>query len=121
MERQEERQTEGRRGFTLDDQIVGVPWFEKKEWAAWQKLCVSQGVTEKSYKVWRKENKAVMSSIRSAGIRARKISIDVGRFEQWCRRCGCPCTSASLAGFVNACLGDLTRSNRLSPEKGWRR
>ena len=95
---------ESRVGHTLDDQVIGIPWFEKSQWAGVQKRCSELWLSEKSYGEWRKESKGVMASIKQSGIRVQKVTIDVDRFERWCQCHGCPVTMASLGDFANACL-----------------
>ncbi len=91
---------------TLDDLVVRVPWFSKSQWASVCRESQDPVLTDKAYSTWRKEAKANLASIHRAGIETRKVEVDADTFIGWCREKNRPVTSASLAGYIEACPDD---------------
>jgi hypothetical protein len=104
MAMQRQAENESRKGCTLDDQVIGVPWITKSQWPVLQSVCTDRWLVNKKYGQWQKENTSILAAIRKAGIRAQKVVIDVDHFVRWCRQSERSVTSAALADFTNACL-----------------
>jgi hypothetical protein len=88
---------------TLDDLVVRVGWFSRREWTALARAAAGPLCKETCYAQWRKAARENLASIRRAGIRTRLVEVNASTFVLWCRERFKEVSSAALAEYIATC------------------
>jgi hypothetical protein len=95
-----------------DRTITGIAWYRRDQWARLRELAADADKLEESYEAWLAGAQKTLVQMTVAGVRARRVDVDVDELARWCRREGRPVDGASRAAFVAERLrSDFERSN----------
>ncbi len=82
------------------DVVTGIAWYRRDQWTRLRELASDADKLEESYEDWLAGAQQTLVQMAVAGVRARRVDVDLDDLARWCRAEGCPLDSAARAAFV---------------------
>lgn len=80
--------------------VTGIAWYRRDQWARLRELAADAAKLEASYEDWLAGAQKTMVGLTVAGVRARRVDVDLDDLVRWCRHEGRPLDSAARAAFA---------------------
>lgn len=92
--------------------MTGIAWYRPDQWTRLRKVAADPDVLEETYDEWRTLAEQAMSDMRTHGIDAHTVDIDVEELLIWCQTNGRQLDQAARAAFASIKLHeDRAESN----------
>src|SRR5262249_25823785 len=85
-------------------QKVGFAWYTEQQWQRLKELADDVEALDDTYANWLQTAEEAVVTLRSNGIEAMKVAVDVEEAARWCAKHGRPFNSAGRAAFVTDLL-----------------
>ncbi|MDP2937394.1 MAG: hypothetical protein Q8O86_12985 [Dehalococcoidia bacterium] len=85
-------------------QVFAVAWYRKEEWDDLLKVSEDRDDLEATYEEWLVEGQKFLKRLRSAGMEARKVDVDVRELVRYCKEQGLPVNGESRANYAAEAL-----------------
>jgi hypothetical protein len=89
-------------------ETLGFAWYTEKQWQRLRELADDVGALDATYADWLETAERAMADLRSNGVMAVKVPVDVDEAAAWCTQHSQPFNSAGRAAFV----AELLRTQR---------
>jgi len=80
--------------------VLGVAWYRADQWQRFRLLASDRDSLHDSYAEWEANAIEKLRELRTLGIAARAVPIDIDELAQWCRERNLAIDSAARAQFV---------------------
>lgn len=80
--------------------VNGLAWYRAEQWARLLDVAVDRSTLERTHDQWQAVATKALADLARAGVRARKVEVDVDELVEWCRSEGRPIDGAARAAFV---------------------
>ncbi len=93
--------------------MTGIAWYRSDQWARLRQVAADADVLEETYDEWRALAEQAMSDMRTHGIDAQTVDIDVEELLIWCQANGRRLDQAARAAFASIKMHeDRAESNK---------
>ncbi|MBM3839765.1 MAG: hypothetical protein FJ398_17700 [Verrucomicrobia bacterium] len=80
---------------------TGVAWYSQDQYSLLRALAADADSLHPTYEEWRAAATKLIEDLRSKGVTAYKVDVDVHELAAWCKREGRPFDGAARATFVS--------------------
>ncbi len=80
--------------------ITGIAWYRRDQWARLRELATDADRLEEAYEDWLAGAQKTIVQMTAAGVRVRRVDIELDELVRWCRHEGRPVDSAARAAFT---------------------
>jgi hypothetical protein len=77
-----------------------MAWYRRDQWARLRELAADADRLEEAYEDWLAGAQKTVVQMTAAGVRVRRVEIDLDELVRWCRHEGRPLDSAARAAFA---------------------
>jgi hypothetical protein len=96
--------------------VVGVAWFDRKQWRRLTEAVADRGELEDTYEQWEQSALEAVRMIEREGRKMEKVHVEVESLVSWCKEKGLPVNGESRAQYVTQLVqrrhGQSTRAPR---------
>ena len=82
------------------DTVTGIAWYRRDQWARLRELATDADRLEEAYEDWLAGAQKTIVQMTAAGVRVRRVDIELDALVRWCRHEGRPLDSAARAAFT---------------------
>ena len=82
------------------DLVTGVAWYRREQWSRLREVASDRDKLDASYEEWLAGAQKTRVEMAVAGVRARRVDVDVDALVRWCQGDGRRVDSAARAAFV---------------------
>jgi hypothetical protein len=80
--------------------VVGVAWFDRKQWKRLTEAVEDRSELEDTYEQWQESALDAVRTIERQGQRVEKVHVEVESLVSWCKEQGLPVNGKSRAEYV---------------------
>jgi hypothetical protein len=80
--------------------VTGIAWYRRDEWTRLRELAADADKLDEAYEDWLAGAQKTIVQMTAAGIRVRRVDIDLDELVRWCRHEGRPLDGAARASFA---------------------
>jgi hypothetical protein len=84
--------------------VSGIAWYRREQWARLRELADDADALEETYEDWLASARRIFVRMTVAGVRVRRVDVELDELVRWCRREGRKLNGAARADFVAECL-----------------
>jgi hypothetical protein len=92
--------------------VLGVAWYRADQWQRFRALASDRASLHDTYAEWETSAIEKLRELRSLGIVARAVPIDIDELAHWCREHKLAIDSAARAQFVAEKVQEATTDHR---------
>ena len=81
--------------MSRSDPITGIAWYRRDQWARLRELAADADRLEEAYDDWLAGAQKTIVQMTAAGVRVRRVDIELDELVRWCRHEGRPLDSAA--------------------------
>ena len=89
-----------RRGGGKLEVITGIGWYRREQWERLRELSADVERLEDTYDEWLSGAERLLKDLRSRGVAAARVDVDVEELSRWCAEQRRRVDSAARANFV---------------------
>lgn len=86
--------------MTHSNLVTGVAWYRRDQWSPLREVASDRDKLDDSYEEWLAGVQKTLLEMAVAGVRARRVDVDIDALVRWCQAEGRPIDSAARAAFV---------------------
>lgn len=80
--------------------VVGVAWFDRKQWKRLTEAAEDPGELEDTYDQWQQGALEAVRKIESQGHKVERVHVEVQSLVSWCKEKGLPVNGKSREEYV---------------------
>ena len=98
------------------EQMLGIAFYSREEWEALRAVAPDADVLEETYDEWLTVYRSSVASLRAAGIRPKRVAIQLGQLQEWCRLNGRRPDAEARAAYASDVLRRLSIEGFVLPD-----